>query len=42
MLEKKMMEAADEMEFERAIEYRELIQSVKQIAEKQKITSRTA
>ena len=41
MLEKKMMEASDEMEFERAIEYRELIQSVKQIAEKQKITSQS-
>ena len=41
MLEKKMMEASEEMEFERAIEYRELIQSVKQIAEKQKITSQS-
>ena len=41
MLEKKMMEASDEMEFERAIEYRELIGSVKQIAEKQKITSQS-
>ena len=41
MLEKKMMEASDEMEFERAIEYRELISSVKQIAEKQKITSQS-
>ena len=41
MLEKKMLEASEEMEFERAIEYRELIQSVKQIAEKQKITSQS-
>lgn len=41
MLEKKMMEASEEMEFEKAIEYRELIQSVKQIAEKQKITSQS-
>ena len=39
MLEKKMMQASEEMEFEQAIEYRELINSVKQIAQKQKITS---
>ena len=37
-LEIKMKEASEEMEFEKAIEYRELLQSVKQIAEKQKIT----
>ena len=41
MLEKKMFEASEEMEFERAIEYRELINSVKQIAQKQKITSQS-
>lgn len=37
-LEKKMMSAAEEMEFEKAIEYRELIGSIKHISEKQKIT----
>ena len=37
-LESKMLEASENMEFERAIEYRELINSVKQIAQKQKIT----
>lgn len=37
-LEAKMQEASENMEFERAIEYRELLGSVKQIAEKQKIT----
>lgn len=37
-LEEKMLEASENMEFERAIEYRELINSVKQIAQKQKIT----
>lgn len=37
-LEDRMREASEEMEFERAIEYRELIGSVKRIAEKQKIT----
>lgn len=37
-LEEKMMEASDQMEFEKAIEYRELIGSVKKISEKQKIT----
>ena len=41
MLEEKMMAASEEMEFEKAIEYRELIGSVKQIAEKQKITSQS-
>jgi len=39
MLEEKMLQASEEMEFEQAIEYRELINSVKQIAQKQKITS---
>ncbi len=38
-LEAKMMQASDRMEFERAIEYRELLNSVKQIAQKQKITN---
>lgn len=38
-LEKKMQAASDEMNFEKAIEYRELLKAVKQIAQKQKITS---
>lgn len=37
-LEKKMMDASDALEFEKAIEYRELLNSVKKIAQKQKIT----
>lgn len=37
-LEEKMMKASDALEFEKAIEYRELIGSVQQIAQKQKIT----
>ena len=37
-LEEKMKSAADAMEFEAAIEQRELLNSVKQIAQKQKIT----
>lgn len=37
-LEANMKEASENMEFEKAIEYRELLHSVKQIAEKQKIT----
>lgn len=37
-LEQKMQDASENMEFERAIEYRELLNSVKQIAQKQKIT----
>lgn len=37
-LEKKMYEASESMDFEKAIEYRELVGSVKQIAERQKIT----
>jgi excinuclease ABC subunit C len=39
MLEDKMFEASEKMEFELAIEYRELLNSVKQIAQKQKITN---
>lgn len=38
-LEGKMKEASDAMEFEKAIEYRELLNSVRQVAQKQKITS---
>lgn len=38
-LEDKMYDASEKMEFEKAIEYRELLNSVKQIAQKQKITS---
>lgn len=38
-LEEQMQEASDRMEFEKAIEYRELLGSVKQIAQKQKITN---
>ena len=38
-LEEKMNAASEEMEFEKAIEYRELLNSVKQIAQKQKITN---
>ena len=37
-LDEKMKEASENLDFEKAIEYRELIQSVKQIAQKQKIT----
>lgn len=39
MLETKMVEASQAMEFEKAIEYRELLGSVRQIAQKQKITN---
>ena len=38
-LEEKMNQASMEMEFEKAIEYRELLNSVKQIAQKQKMTN---
>ena len=38
-LQKKMMDASDALEFEKAIEYRELLGSIKKIAEKQKITN---
>ena len=41
MLKKRMTDASDEMDFERAIEYRELLNSVKQVAQKQKITSQS-
>lgn len=38
MLEKRMLDASENMDFEAAIEQRELLNSVKQIAQKQKIT----
>ena len=38
-LEEKMLEASENLEFEQAIEYRELLGSVKQIAQKQKISN---
>ncbi len=38
-LEEKMLEASEQLEFEQAIEYRELLNSVKQIAQKQKISN---
>ena len=38
-LEERMMRASEEMDFEKAIEYRELLSSVKKVAQKQKITS---
>lgn len=37
-LERKMQEASDSMEFEEAVKYRDLYNSVKQVAQKQKIT----
>ncbi|MDD6215767.1 MAG: excinuclease ABC subunit UvrC [Roseburia sp.] len=37
-LETKMLEASEQMEFEKAIEYRNQLNSVKQVAQKQKIT----
>lgn len=39
MLQEKMMEFSEAMDFEKAIEYRDLLNSVKQISQKQKITS---
>ena len=39
MLEEKMQTASDEMDFEKAIEYRDLLTSVRAVAQKQKITS---
>ena len=39
MLEKKMQDASDSLEFEKAIEYRELLSSVRAVAQKQKITN---
>ncbi|SER42454.1 excinuclease ABC subunit UvrC [Lachnobacterium bovis] len=38
-LTEKMQQASEDLEFEKAIEYRELINSVNQIAQKQKITN---
>ncbi len=38
-LTEKMMSASDEMDFEKAAEYRDQIQSVQQVTQKQKITS---
>ncbi len=38
-LEDKMLAASEEMDFEKAIEYRELLSSAKKVAQKQKITS---
>lgn len=39
MLKERMTDASERMDFEKAIEYRELLSSVKQVAQKQKITS---
>ncbi|MBQ1194450.1 MAG: excinuclease ABC subunit UvrC [Lachnospiraceae bacterium] len=39
MLENKMLSASEDMEFEKAAEYRDLLNNVKAIAQKQKITS---
>lgn len=39
LLEEKMQQASDDLEFEQAIEYRELLTNVKKIAQRQKITS---
>ncbi len=38
-LERKMQEASESMDYEKAAEYRDLIDSVRQVAQKQKITS---
>lgn len=38
MLQKKMQDASDNMEFEKAMEYRDLINSIHQVAQRQKIT----
>ena len=38
MLEEKMMQASEEMDFEKAIEYRDLITSIRQLTENQKVT----
>ena len=40
-LEEKMRTASEMMEFEKAIEYRDLLDSVKKVAQKQKITSQS-
>lgn len=42
MLEEKMGKASENMEFEEAAQYRDLIHSVKHLAQKQKITSTTS
>ena len=39
MLEEKMNQASENMEFEKAIEYRDLIRSIRQVSQRQKITS---
>lgn len=39
MLKEKMEQASEELEFEKAAEYRNLLSSVKQVAQKQKITN---
>ena len=39
MLTDQMMEASEAMAYEKAMEYRDLLQSIKQITEKQKVTS---
>ncbi len=39
LLEGKMMQASEAMDFEKAIEYRDLLENVKKVAQKQKITS---
>ena len=39
MLEEKMQHASDALDFEKALEYRELLSSVKAVAQKQKVTS---
>lgn len=38
-VEERMKEASDNLEFEKAVEYRDLLSNVKQIAQKQKITN---
>ena len=40
-LEEKMRTASETMEFEKAIEYRDLLDSVRKVAQKQKITSQS-
>lgn len=39
MLTEKMQKSSDDLDFEMAIEYRDLLESVKQVAQKQKITN---
>ena len=38
-LEEKMNQASEDMEFEKAIEYRDLMRSIRQVSQRQKITS---